>query len=372
MFENFSPGAGAGGKESCGGSGWNRYASMDPHRVRYTYRDDPEDLGLAIGRSTSLLHSGADAEPGLRAWAAVLQDKQHAILLDMNEGRPPEKFASAEANFFKIITELLQTSKVCEIKAGVEGAEEGRNRQLADFAMVFNQAQEHMRNHAEVMGCGEAMYRQNMRMLVGAAFGTAMDAKHMKKMKVTAELHESIRKIYEPKPALGTPGRGGGGRGQGFTGSGGSGGGSMQPFGGKSDGGGGGKRGGGRGGVVGGLVKGRGAGGGRKCGLHVPNTAEIVRGATWAVEKKVTCNRCGDGFYHEYFECPVLFAEESGGVDMPGWSVVNGKPVKVSAMWSGDSINDACRKAWRDAQSRGYFTDNPMTRGPTASVAPVF
>eukprot|EP00961_Rhodomonas_salina_P139920 1883050-Rhodomonas_salina.1 len=107
----------------------------------------------------------------------------------MNEGRPPEKFASAEANFFKIITELLQTSKVCEIKAGVEGAEEGRNRQLADFAMVFNQAQEHMLNHTEIMGCGEAMYSQNMCMLVGAAFGTAMDAKHMKKMKVTAELH---------------------------------------------------------------------------------------------------------------------------------------------------------------------------------------
>eukprot|EP00961_Rhodomonas_salina_P210406 2840949-Rhodomonas_salina.1 len=94
-------------------------------------------------------------------------DKQHVILLDMNEGRPPEKFASAEASFFKIITELLQTSKVCEIKASVEGAEEGRNRQLADFAMVFNQAQEHMRNHAEVMGCGEVMYRQNMCMLVG-------------------------------------------------------------------------------------------------------------------------------------------------------------------------------------------------------------
>eukprot|EP00961_Rhodomonas_salina_P217505 2939339-Rhodomonas_salina.1 len=44
VFENFSPGAGAGGKECLGGSGWNRYASMDPHRVRYTYRDDPEDL----------------------------------------------------------------------------------------------------------------------------------------------------------------------------------------------------------------------------------------------------------------------------------------------------------------------------------------
>eukprot|EP00961_Rhodomonas_salina_P043288 582254-Rhodomonas_salina.1 len=94
-------------------------------------------------------------------------------------------------------------------------------------------------------------------------------------MKVTAELHESIRKIYEPKPALGAPGSGGGCRGQGFTGSGCAGGGSMQPFGGKSDSGGGGKRGGGRGCVVGGLVKGRGAGGRRKCGLHVPNAAEI-------------------------------------------------------------------------------------------------
>eukprot|EP00961_Rhodomonas_salina_P201273 2714962-Rhodomonas_salina.1 len=67
----------------------------------------------------------------------------------MNEGSLPEKFASAEANFFKIVTELLQTSKVCEVKVGVEGAEEGRNSQLADFAMIFNQAQEHMRNHAE-------------------------------------------------------------------------------------------------------------------------------------------------------------------------------------------------------------------------------
>eukprot|EP00961_Rhodomonas_salina_P047117 632562-Rhodomonas_salina.1 len=59
-----------------------------------------------------------------------------------------------------------------------------------------------MRNHAEVMGCGEAMSRQYM--LVGAAFGTVMDARHMKKMKVTAELHDSIRKIYEPKPSIDT------------------------------------------------------------------------------------------------------------------------------------------------------------------------
>eukprot|EP00961_Rhodomonas_salina_P278696 3764984-Rhodomonas_salina.1 len=59
------------------------------------------------------------------------------------------------------------------------------------------------------MGCGDAMYRQNMHMLVGAVFGTAMDARHMKKMKVTAELHESIRKICKPKPSIVTPGWGG-------------------------------------------------------------------------------------------------------------------------------------------------------------------
>eukprot|EP00961_Rhodomonas_salina_P036359 488774-Rhodomonas_salina.1 len=189
VFENFVPAAGTGSKENLCVSGWNSYASFEPHRFRYVYSDDPEDFGLAISRSTTLLHSGASAEPGLLVWVAVLQDKQHAILLDMNEGRPPEKFASAEANFFKIVTELLQTSKVCEIKAGVEGAEEGRNRQLANFAMIFNQAQEHMQNHVEVMGCGDTMYSQNMCMLVGAAFGTSMDARHMKKMKVTAELH---------------------------------------------------------------------------------------------------------------------------------------------------------------------------------------
>eukprot|EP00961_Rhodomonas_salina_P218949 2959538-Rhodomonas_salina.1 len=222
------------------------------------------------------------------------------------------------------------------------------------------------------MGCGEAMYRQNMHMLVGAVFGTAMDAKHMKKMKVTAELHESIRKIYEPKPTLGTSGCGGDGRGLGFTGCGGGDGSSPQPFGGKGGGGGGGKCCGGRAGGGGGLGKGRGAGGGRRCGLHAPNAAELVRGATWAFDKKVTCNLCSDGFYHEFFECLVVFAEESGGVDMPGWSVVSCKPVKVPAMWNGDSINDSCRKAWKDAQSRGYFTENPMTKGPTASVAPVF
>eukprot|EP00961_Rhodomonas_salina_P039142 526063-Rhodomonas_salina.1 len=66
-----APGGSSGSLENRGASGWNRYASMEQHCVRYyVYRDDPEDFGLAIGRSTSLLHSGADAEPGLQAWAA--------------------------------------------------------------------------------------------------------------------------------------------------------------------------------------------------------------------------------------------------------------------------------------------------------------
>eukprot|EP00961_Rhodomonas_salina_P169766 2287566-Rhodomonas_salina.1 len=290
VFENFVPAAGSGCKESSCASGWNSYALMEQHSVS-VYCNDPEDLSPAISRSTLLLHLGADAEPGLLAWASVLQDKQHTILLDMNEGRQPEKFASAEANFFKIINELLQTSKVCEIKAGLEGAEEGRNRQLADFAMVFNQAQEHMRNHAEVMGCGDVMYSQNMCMLVCTAFGTAMDVRHMKKMKVTAELHESIRKIYEPKPSIDTPGWGGCG------GGGGSNGGSEQP--------------------LGENVRGN----GRKNSVHAPNAAELVRGVAWAVEKKAKCNRCGEGFHHEFFECPAVLAEVSGGFDMQGWSI---------------------------------------------------
>eukprot|EP00961_Rhodomonas_salina_P060298 809448-Rhodomonas_salina.1 len=54
VFENFVSAAGTGDKENRGASGlgWNCYASMEQHRVRYVYRDDPEDLGLAIRRST--------------------------------------------------------------------------------------------------------------------------------------------------------------------------------------------------------------------------------------------------------------------------------------------------------------------------------
>ena len=66
VFENFVPAAGTGDKENRGASGWNCYLSMEPHHVCYVYRDDPEDLGLAIRRSTSLLHTGANTEPGLR------------------------------------------------------------------------------------------------------------------------------------------------------------------------------------------------------------------------------------------------------------------------------------------------------------------
>eukprot|EP00961_Rhodomonas_salina_P201024 2711744-Rhodomonas_salina.1 len=55
---------------------------------------------------------------------------------------------------------------------------------------------------------------------------------------------------------------------------------------------------------------------------------------------------------------------------MPGWSIENGKPVKDPAMWShgGDSINDTCRQAWSNAQSRGHFLENPSAKRADEAV----
>eukprot|EP00961_Rhodomonas_salina_P225938 3054625-Rhodomonas_salina.1 len=67
-------------------------------------------------------------------------------------------------------------------------------------------------------------------------------------MKVTAELHDSIRKIYEPKPSIDTSGWGGCGGGEDSDG------GAQQP--------------------LGGNVRCN----GRQNGVHAPNAAELVRG----------------------------------------------------------------------------------------------
>eukprot|EP00961_Rhodomonas_salina_P036360 488774-Rhodomonas_salina.2 len=93
-------------------------------------------------------------------------------------------------------------------------------------------------------------------------------------------------------------------------------------------------------------------GNGSKNCVHAPNAAKL----------KAKCNRCGEGFHHEFFECPAVFADASGGFDMPGWSIENGKQVKDPAMWSCDSINYTCRQAWRDAHSRRYFLENPSAK----------
>eukprot|EP00961_Rhodomonas_salina_P019000 256122-Rhodomonas_salina.1 len=78
-------------------------------------------------------------------------------------------------------------------------------------------------------------------------------------MKVTAELHDSIRKIYVPKPSIDTSGWGGCGGSEDGNG------GNQQP--------------------LGGNVRGN----GRQNSVHAPNAAELVRGVAWAVEKTAKC-----------------------------------------------------------------------------------
>eukprot|EP00961_Rhodomonas_salina_P111680 1502694-Rhodomonas_salina.2 len=119
----------------------------------------------------------------------------------------------------------------------------------------------------------------------------------------------------------------------------------MQPHSGKGSGGGGGGGGGSGGGRCGGPGKNKSKGGrvGRASGTHCPNSSEIVKGAAWAFNKRLSCNKCSDQFHHEYFECPVVFAENNPGHNMPGWIVQNGKPVHAPGMWNADgTINDAC------------------------------
>eukprot|EP00961_Rhodomonas_salina_P111679 1502694-Rhodomonas_salina.1 len=99
---------------------------------------------------------------------------------------------------------MLQVCKTLD--KDTPGAPEGRDRQIREFSSVFTQFQDHISRHARVMGCGDALYHQNMRMMVAAAFGSSMDAKHLKKLKVQAELQASIQDSFGVLKLSSSPG----------------------------------------------------------------------------------------------------------------------------------------------------------------------
>eukprot|EP00961_Rhodomonas_salina_P039951 537243-Rhodomonas_salina.1 len=101
----------------------------------------------------------------------------------------------------------------------------------------------------------------------------------------------------------------------------------------------------------------------------------LVNGVSRSHDKKNPCSTCQA--MHDWFECPIVFFERTK-LQMPGWVVVVRDPSQTStwtydlnpAHWSGDSINDACKQAWRDLQAQGICTLSADTKaGPAPAPA---
>eukprot|EP00961_Rhodomonas_salina_P235068 3177167-Rhodomonas_salina.1 len=230
-----------------------------------------------------------------------------------------------------------------------------RDAQIRDFSLLFPSIQRHCRSNAQVMGGGDACYQRNICSLVAASCGLSMDTEHLKSLKKQQELEDIFQGGHNTEnsnpgsnlptfPTL-TPAAG--------AGSGGGGGGGVN-----AGGGGGGARQGGGGGVDAKKKK-------REVGVHCPNSAEIVAGMPWAISKRSSCHQCSGK--HEIFECPIKFFEKTSN-HMPGWrDDGSGKPTKVPGMWGADgNINDACKAAWRQLQTAGFFNLSAITKGPAA------
>jgi hypothetical protein len=99
-------------------------------------------------------------------------------------------------------------------------------------------------------------------------------------------------------------------------------------------------------------------------GVHQPLSISVVGSNTLnaVTMQNKECKTMGCNEKHLKWECPLHFFQTVGQT-MPGF---NASGNRDNACWSGNDINDECRRRWMAAKAAGHFSKNPYTKSKHA------